>query len=265
MSGHRSSDQAGLIERATYPSGEHAIDVWVMRPGRPGRVPVIVYNHGSRMQPDGRIDSSRSTLSFDTPVWAGVRAGLCAVVFPEGRGYGASTGPGLAACKDMPDVWSFLKGRGRDVVACITWLSGLAWADTSRLLVCGCSHGGIVSLLAQADLNVCGSVLQAPAAGDQARDVSRPEYLDALKRSKAPILLQHAEHDLHAPIEFSRALFRLGRDCGKDVRVLEYPLRRSMAGHDQFAWRNKAIWGPDFSRFARQTLGLNGDLLGDGH
>ncbi len=212
--------------------------------------------------PDGRIDSVRSTLSFDTPVWAGVNAGLCAAVFPEGRGYGASTGPGLEACKDMTDAWSFLEGRSRDVAACVRWLDGLAWADTARLLVCGCSHGGIVSLLAQSRVNVSGTVLQAPSAGDQARDVSTPVLLDALDRSNAPTLLQHAEHDLHAPIEYSRSLYRLGRKAAKDIRLVEYPFQRSMAGHDQFAWRNRRIWGRDFNRFACRVLGVNGDLLG---
>ncbi|MEM1046054.1 MAG: hypothetical protein AAGL24_07880 [Pseudomonadota bacterium] len=262
MNGHPTSERTGIIERATYPSDAFAIDVWVMRPVTQGRFPVILYNHGSKKRADGYIDSGCPTLSFDTPVWAGVSAGLCAVVFPEGRGYGASTGPGLEACHDMADVWSFLKGRGRDAAACAAWLTNLAWADTSRLIVCGCSHGGIVSLLAQADLNVCGSVLQAPATGDQAPEASMPDLIDALKRSKAPILLQHAEHDLHAPIEFSRSLCRLGRDSGKDMRLLEYPFQRSMGGHDQFAWRNRRIWGRDFNRFACQSLGVAGDLLG---
>ncbi len=259
----QSTPPAGLIERTTYGSDGYVIDLWVMRPRSAGRVPVVVYNHGSRQQADGRIDSACSTLSFETPLWRGVRDGSCAVVFPEGRGYGASTGPQLADCGSMQDVWTFLGGRARDVVAAVAWLDSQGWADTSRVLLCGCSHGGIVSFLAQADLDVRGTVLQAPAAGDQAQEVTQPALIRALALSRAPILLQHAQHDLHAPVEFSRSLHRLGRERAKDFRLHEYPLQPSMPGHDQFAWGNRAIWGADFDSFARGSLGISGSLVCD--
>lgn len=253
----------GLIERTSFGSGGYSIDVWVMRPRKSGKFPVVIYNHGSRMQADGRIDSSCSTLDFDTPIWSGVSAGHCAVIFPEGRGYGASTGPTLENCKSWGDVWSFLKGRAQDVVAGVTWLQSQSWADSSRILVCGCSHGGIVSFLAQADLTVSGTVMQAPAVGDQSQDVSDPELTRALHRLTAPVLLQHAHHDLHAPIEFSRSLLRSGRDTAKDIRLREYPFRPPLSSHDQFAWHNRDIWGPDFDRFVCEALGVNGHLVCD--
>lgn len=259
----QSTRPPGLVERTTYDSDGHAIDLWVMRPRAPGRVPVIIYNHGSRMQADGRIDSACSTLSFGTPPWRGVRDGCCAVAFPEGRGYGASSGPRLADCRSMQDVWAFLTGRARDVVAAVAWLETQSWADTSRVLLCGCSHGGIVSFLAQADLDVRGTVLQAPAAGDQSQEVTHPALIDALALARAPVLLQHAQHDLHAPIEFTRSLHRLGRESVKDFRLHEYAFRPAMPGHDQFAWGHRAIWGADFDLFARESLGVSGELVCD--
>ena len=87
----------GRVEQSSFPSEGHAIDVWVMRPAKSGRFPVLIYNHGSRMGADGQIDAAASTVSSNTAPWPCVRSGTCAVIFPEGRGYGASTGPTLAA------------------------------------------------------------------------------------------------------------------------------------------------------------------------
>ena len=257
----QSTRPAGLIERRAYDSDGYGIDLWVMRPGAAGRFPVVVYNHGSRMRSDGRVDSARATLGFQTPLWSGVRTGHYAVIFPEGRGYGASGGPRLADCASMQDVWTFLAGRARDVVAAVAWLESQSWADTSRVLLCGCSHGGIVSFLAQAGLDVRGTVLQASAAGDQSQEATHPAVIGALELSKAPVLFQHAQHDLHAPIEFSRSLHSLGRESKKDFRLREYAFRHAMPGHDQFAWRNRQIWGPDFDAFVGEMLGADGPLV----
>ncbi len=252
----------GIIERATYPSDGFEIDVWIMRPKRTYPVPIVIYNHGSRAQADGSIACDVSTLSFDTSVWNGVASGDCAVIFPEGRGYGASTGPKLADCRDLKDVWVYLKGRAKDVTACARWLHNRAWADMSRIIVCGCSHGGIVSLFAQAELNVSGTVLQAPAAGDQSREAIHPDLVRALDRSTAPILIQHAEYDLQAPIEFSQSLLRLGTERGKDMRFCPYPFRRSIPGHGQFNWVHRDIWAQDFDRFVTERLGVETRLVG---
>ncbi len=258
---HPTGAPAGLVERSSYPSDRHTIDVWVMRPDTPGPLPVMIYNHGSGVGLDGKIDAASSTLSSTTPPWPCVLAGTCAVMFPEGRGYGASTGPKLADCSNWSDVWCFLKGRSSDVVAAARWLEGQVWADTSRLLLLGCSHGGIVSLLAQAEIGVCGTVAQAPGVGDHAQEVANRNLIGALQRSKAPVFLQHALHDLHAPIEFSRSLQRLGRDGDKDITLREYPFRRATDSHAQFNWCNRDIWGADFDRFAGRALGVNGPLV----
>lgn len=256
-----SSEPSGLVERTHFASGSYTIDTWVMRPGRPGKYPVIIYNHGSRMQAEGHIDASCSTLSFDTPPWHGVRMGACAVVFPEGRGYAGSTGPKLDACTSWPEVWNFLEGRAQDVVASVAWLGAQPWADTSRILLCGCSHGAIVSLLAQASAGVSGTVLQAPGIGDHAHELANSELSKALNLATAPILLQHAEHDLHAPIELSRSLHRHGRAVAKNICLREYPFCRSISSHDQFAWENRHIWGTDFDQFAGQNLGVGGPIV----
>lgn len=258
-----SAAPAGIIERSSYRSDGHDIDVWVMRPRQSGRFPVVIYNHGSRMRADGSVDSACATLGFDTPAWSGVAAGHCAVVFPEGRGYGASTGPKLEDCKTLEDVRAFLRGRADDVIAGATWLGGQPWADPSRLLLCGCSHGGIVSLLAQAEMTVRGTVLQAPAVGDQAKDVADTALTGALDRATAPIRLQHAELDLHAPIEFSRSLLRRGQDRGKDIRMCTYPYRQTVSGHDQFSWVNREIWGADLDRFVCEAFDMDGHLVCD--
>lgn len=251
----------GVIERSWYRSGRYEIDVWVMRPRQPGRYPVVIYNHGSRKAANGLIDAKRPTLSADTAIWHGVSTGQCAVVFPEGRGYGNSTGPTLGDCLTISDVWTYLQGRAQDVVAAAAWLQRQDWADTSNILLWGCSHGGIVSLLAQAEMPVAGTVLQAPAIGDQSREVSNPIPLQAMEKAAAPVLIQHAQHDLAAPIEYSRSLHQLGRELGKDIRFQSFPFIQTMVSHDQFNWQNREIWGPDLDGFVCETLGINGHLV----
>lgn len=254
-------DHGGVIERQTYPSDDLSIDVWVTRPQCTGKVPVVVYNHGSRLRPGGDIDAGRSAFSFGSRIWHGVAAGRCAVVFPEGRGYGKSTGPRLEDCHNWTDVRRFLRGRAEDVVKCLEWLENQNWADTSKVVLAGCSHGGIVTLLAQADAKVCGSVIQAPSVGDQSKDIAAPEIKSAVERTCAPILVQHANHDLHAPIEFSRSLRNRFQSLNKPMRMIEYPYSRSTPSHDVFNWENRDVWASDFDSFLVEKLGLDGGLI----
>lgn len=245
-----------IIERIRYPSSGYSIVGWVMRPAVDGRLPVLVYNHGSRAGHGGAADLEQATLSFAKAPWPGVAKGVCAVFFPEGRGYAGSEGPTLNDCRDMSEVMAFLEGRADDAVAGADWLGAQSWADGERLAMAGCSHGAVVSLLAAQSGKFASIIAQAPGASASLPLAGLDEMRAAVQATDVPILLQHATDDLLCPFETSAALFEAGEMAGKAIRLRPYPPVPGIEGHAQFDFENRAIWAQDFDEALEATIGV---------
>jgi dipeptidyl aminopeptidase/acylaminoacyl peptidase len=84
----QADEELPRYETVFYPSGKLKMEAYLYKPDRPGPFPVVIYNHGSRMQ------SEREERPF-AYVGLMLRAAGYLVVVPERRGYGKSDGSRL--------------------------------------------------------------------------------------------------------------------------------------------------------------------------
>lgn len=117
---------------------EPALEVTIYRPPGAGPFPVLVVNHGraagnAKLQP--RYRPSLAAREFVQRGWA--------VVVPMRQGFSQSGGSEISAgC----NVHSNGLQQARSVRRTLDWLDSQPWADVSRNVVLGQSHGGLTTL-----------------------------------------------------------------------------------------------------------------------
>ena len=112
----------------------------------PGRVPVLVFNHGSTGA--GRVSPS-STAQYRYPEVARffVERGW-AVLIPMRRGRGASGGEYLERYDcDRAILAAGVERAIEDLDAALAFVSAQPWADPTRLLLGGMSRGGLLAVV----------------------------------------------------------------------------------------------------------------------
>src|SRR5205085_3601883 len=83
-----------------------------------------------------------------------------------------------------------------DVAAALTWLKEQPFVDSHRIIVSGCSYGGIQTLItAEKGLGVKAFIPFAPGAMSYANVALRERMQQAVKNCKAPMLLLQANND----------------------------------------------------------------------
>jgi dienelactone hydrolase len=115
-----------------------SLQITVFQPEGPGPYPVVVLNHGkdggnARLQPRNRaVNAAREFL----------KRGY-AVVVPMRQGFAGSGG---AAVGDGCNIEGNGEAQSKDVTTVVKWLEAQPWADTSRMLMAGQSHGGLTTM-----------------------------------------------------------------------------------------------------------------------
>lgn len=125
---------------------ELRLEAFLYRPSASGRVPVLVFNHGSTG--GGRV-APTSTVYYRYPDVARffVDRGF-AVLIPMRRGRGASGGEYLERYECDRTILASGVDRGiEDVEAAIAFVSNQPWADMDRFLLGGMSRGGLLSVV----------------------------------------------------------------------------------------------------------------------
>ena len=135
-----------------FKSGQLTLVGVVYKPDGPGPFPAVIWNHGSEKTP-GR------SRQFDAVADIFVPAGY--VVFaPSRRGHDSSEGAYISDLMDAEEKKGGPEGAGRlmvrlleteqlnDQFAGIAYAKTLPFVDAYRMVVAGCSFGGIQSLLA---------------------------------------------------------------------------------------------------------------------
>ena len=135
-------------ERVTFLSDHLTLVGFLFKPDGPGPFPALIWNHGSEKSPG-------TMRQFDAVAAIFVPAGY--VVFaPMRRGHGDSEGPYImdqlrrAEGHGAPAlVVRLMDGEQlNDQLAGLAYVRGLPYVDSRRLVVAGCSFGGIQTLLA---------------------------------------------------------------------------------------------------------------------
>ena len=137
-------------QRVTFKSGDLTLLGYVYHPDGPGPFPTVIWNHGSEPHPGDR--------QFDAVAAIFVPAGY-AVFMPVRRGQGGSQGTyihdtitALSATNEdsalATTVHLLETEQLDDQLAGLAYAKSLPFVDQRRLVVAGCSYGGIQTLLA---------------------------------------------------------------------------------------------------------------------
>ncbi|MGH8618789.1 MAG: dienelactone hydrolase family protein [Burkholderiales bacterium] len=114
------------------------LETTIFRPDGRGPFPVAIINHGKA--PGDPLFQARARYLAATHEF--VRRGY-AVVIPMRQGFAGSGGPYEGAgC----DIVLNARRQADDVEAVVGWLRKQSWADTTRIVVLGQSHGGLTTL-----------------------------------------------------------------------------------------------------------------------
>ncbi len=143
-----------------------------------------------------------------------------------------------------------------DVIAGLNYLKSRPFVDPARIVMSGCSYGGIQTLLAgERELGLKALVPFAPGAMSWEKNVPLQDRLTrAVDLSKAPVLLIQAENDYSlAP---SRVLSEEAKDKKKDFQTRIYPAfgNSHQDGHWGFCSSATDVWGNDVLTFLETQM-----------
>lgn len=244
---------------------------YIYKPAGEGRHKAIIWNHGSEPHPKKEEDLGRfyagngyvfflphrsgQGLSSDQGEYIGNKQKLC------------DEKPDPRKCRvDLHDV------ANHDVVAAVAWLKTRPFVDPSKIVMSGCSYGGIQTLLAaEKGLGIRAFVPFAPGAMSWANTELRDRLKEAIKNASGPNLTGHQISNPSAPIfliqaqgDFSLGPYEVLGDILKHRGGLNgaklYPKfgESHMDAHGVFATKLAGIkvWRNDVLHFFDQALGL---------
>ena len=247
-------------QRVTFKSGALALVGFLFKPEGAGPFPALVWNHGSEKNPG-------LGPQFDTVASIFVPAGF--VVFaPMRRGHGYSEGPyisdvvdhtraaqGAAAANQMV-VHLHETEQLDDQLAGLDYVKHLSFVDTSRLVVAGCSYGGIQTLLgAERGAGYRAAIAISPAALSwQGNPPLRDRLVRAVSKIDMPVMVLQPAKD--ASLEPSRVLGaefkRLGKPFSGKIYPATGPEEEQM--HCFGGARGMHVWADDALAFLKASV-----------
>jgi carboxymethylenebutenolidase len=215
--------------RVTFKSGPNTLVGFSYHPDGPGPFPTVIWNHGSEKDPAGGPQ-------FDSVAKVFVPAGY-AVFATVRRGHVGSEGPYVvdtlnAARERLDGSAQVLLVRLHETEQLDDQLAGVAYAKTlpfvnaRKLVVAGCSFGGIQTLLAAERASTVGFKAAFPISPAAQTWAASPLMQERLKKAVAqidvPVLLIMPPRD--ASLEPARVLGAEAARIGKkQFRTVIYP------------------------------------------
>lgn len=245
-------------ERVTFRSGTLTLVGFLFKPEGTGPFPGLIWNHGSEKNPG-------AMRQFDAVAAIFVPAGY--VVFaPMRRGHGESEGPyimdqlrraqGSRASAGQLLVRLMEGEHLDDQLAGQAYLRSLPYVDQSRLVVAGCSFGGIQTLLgAERGAGYRAAVPISPAAQSWRGNAPLQERLiSAVRKIEIPVFLIQPPKD--ASLEPSHVLGREFQRLGKAYAGKIYPpeMPEDQQGHCFGGANGMHVWAQDVLAFFAGAL-----------
>jgi dienelactone hydrolase len=182
-------------QRVTFTSGDLTLIGYLFKPDGSGPFPTVVWNHGSEQDPG-------SGPQFNAVASVFVPAGY-AVFAPMRRGHSDSEGEYIVAAMDRESVRRGIPAAQQlatrllqtsqldDQLAGLAFVKQQPFVDTTRLVVAGCSYGGIQTLLgAERDAGYRAAVSISPAGLSWAVNPDlRARLKTAVTRIRIPVFL----------------------------------------------------------------------------
>ena len=226
----------------SFPSSGGTLYGFLYVPEGTGPFPAVLWNHGSEKRP-----------GWQPELAAFYNAHGFIFFLPHRRGQGRSPGAYI-----MDEIRS---GRGsnaaqahedanRDVVAALNWLKTQPQVDPARIVVSGCSFGGIQTLLtAEKGLGARAFIAFAPAAQSWGNGTVDQMLEDAVRHAKAPVFVLQAKNDYST--EPAEVLGRIAKAHRGRSRIYPAFGKTAQQGHWDFATTSAgiAIWHEDVLDF----------------
>ncbi|MEO7652419.1 MAG: prolyl oligopeptidase family serine peptidase [Bryobacteraceae bacterium] len=249
--------EAGV--EVSFPGAAGILKGFLFKPKGHGPFPALLWNHGSEKNPGTQPELA-----------AFYNAKGFVFFIPHRSGQGRSPGKYIVDTtdeykKEHPgDVDGFRKEAVRlhdvanaDVQAAVSWLSARPFIDKNRIVMSGCSYGGIQTVLsAEEAMGVLAFVPFAPAAMSWANVELRKRLITAIHSARAPIFLLQAQNDYS--IGPSEVLGPAIRAKGGPNAAKLYPVfgTTPQQGHAAFACWNigTEVWGSDVTEFINTAL-----------
>ena len=194
--------------------------VTVFQPEGPGPFPVAMLHHG-------KSGGNAHLQTRNRPIPA-VREFLkrgYVVVAPMRQGFAGSGG---AAVGDGCNIEGNGNAQAEDVVAVVKWLKAQAWADTSRMLMAGQSHGGLTTM-AYSQQPDAGFKLFVNFAGGLKYQTScqwelslRDAYARYGKRSSTTSIWFYGENDSYFPPPVIAPAFAAFKEAGGNGEMVAF-------------------------------------------
>jgi dienelactone hydrolase len=214
-------------ERVTFKNGNLTLVGFLFKPKGAGPFPAVIWNHGSEKNPG-------TSPQFDSVAAVFVPAGY-AVFAPMRRGHGYSEGTYITDSVTRIREASGPEAAGKlmvrlmeseqleDQLAGLAYLKHVASIDTTRLVVAGCSYGGIETLLAaERGAGFKAAVAISPAALSwNGNPFLRTRLTQAVSKINIPVMLIQPAKD--ASLEPSRVIGAEFKRLGKPYAGKVYP------------------------------------------
>ena len=247
-------------QRVTFKSGELTLVGFLFKPPGTGPFRTLVWNHGSERNPG-------TSPQFDSVAAIFVPAGY--VVFaPMRRGHGLSEGAYISDVVQQDrqahgdDAANRLAVRLLETEQLDDQLAGLAhvkrqpYVDTTRLVVAGCSYGGIQTLLgAERGAGYKAAVAISPAALSWAGNpYLRDRLAKAVSKIDIPVFLLQPPKD--ASLEPAHVLGAALTRRGASNRVKIYPAEGpdDLQVHCFGGAKGMHIWAADVVSFLKTVV-----------
>lgn len=236
-----------------YQSGDRRLPGYLYRPSGNGPFPAVMWNHGSEKEPRAQPELARFYTQHGFVFFAPIR-----------HGHGNTDGPYIVdlqkeIAEKEPDQAIARREQVKlhdvynaDVVAALAWLKEQPFVDRSRIVVSGCSYGGIQTLItAEKGLGVKAFIPFAPGAMSFANAALRERMQQTVQNCQTPMLLLQAENDYSTgPSELLGPLLKAK---GPPSHSTIYPAfgHTNQHGHGGFAcWSlGTAQWGGEVLEF----------------
>jgi len=232
----------------SFPGPGGTLSGFLYVPSGPGPFPAVLWNHGSEKHPGAQPELAAFYNSHGFVFF-----------LPHRRGQRRSPGPYImdeihshpgpdAAAQAQQDA-------NNDVVAAFNWLRAQKQVDPNRIVVSGCSFGGIQTLLTAAKgLGARAFVAFAPAAQSWGNPALEQMLSDAVRKATGPVFIVQARNDFS--IQPAQVLGKIAKAKGGQATIYPPFGQTPEDGHWKFATTQSgiAIWGQDVLNFFNASL-----------
>jgi carboxymethylenebutenolidase len=239
----------------TFSSGSLVLHGFLYKPEGRGLFPAVLWNHGSERRP--------GWLPEVAPIF--LNQGYVFFI-PHRRGHGRSPGEYVMDLLARANQSGGSSARSRklvelmdqhleDQMAALAYLKGLPNVDPRRIVVAGCSFGGIQTvLMAEKGLGVRAAVDFAGAAQNwQHAPELRVRMIQAVQHSQMPIFFIQAKNDYD--VSPSRDLASAMEESGKPHAIQIFPsFGKSNQDAHEFCIHGAEIWAPQVFSFLTQSM-----------